>query len=110
LTADSALGNRPTGPLHYLVGTSGLPQAGDDRPVPRVLPVVQQVDCPIDIAVVIGELQQHGVDFKPAPMVATCVLPVQVRDRRPVDRECMVVERVDEIPRYVSATADGFSQ
>jgi hypothetical protein len=42
----------------------------------------------------IGELQQHGIDFKPAPVVATCVLTVQVRDRRAVDRERMVVERV----------------
>ena len=76
------------------------PQAGDDRPVLRVLPFVQQVDGPVDVAVVIGELQQHGVDFKPAPVVATCVLTVQVRDRRAVDRERMVVERVDEIREH----------
>lgn len=43
---------------------SGLPQAGDYRPVLRVLLFVEQGDCPIDIAVVIGELQQPGVEFK----------------------------------------------
>ena len=97
LTAGSPFGNRPIDPAHDLVVTSGLPQAGDDRTILRVLAFVQQLDSPIDIAVVIGELQQHGVDFKPAPVVATCVLAVQVRDRRAVDRERMVVERVDEI-------------
>jgi len=97
LTAGSPFGNRPIDPAHYLVVTSGLPQAGDDRPILRVFPFVQQVDSPIDIAVVIGELQQHGIDFKPAPVVATCALTVEVRDRRAVDRESMVVERVDEI-------------
>ena len=41
LTAYSSFRNRPIDPIHYLVVTSGLPQAGDDRPVLRVLPFVQ---------------------------------------------------------------------
>jgi hypothetical protein len=48
-SAGSPFGNRPVDPVHYLVVTSRLPQARDDRPALRVLPFVQQVDSTIDI-------------------------------------------------------------
>ncbi len=75
-----------------------------------MFPLTQQVDGPVDVAVVIGELQQHRVDFEPLPLILTFELAVQRRHRPAVSPECLLVERVHEVrqdhvrpPRRVSA-------
>ena len=75
-----------------------------------MFPLSKQVDGAVDIAVVIGELQQHRVDFEPPPLITIFELAVQRRHRPAVGPECPFVERVHEVrqdqrrpPRRVSA-------
>ena len=109
MAGDSSIGNCTIDPCHRILGAAGCPQPVDDRPVLRVFPLSEQVDGPVDIAVVIGELQQHCVDFEPPPLITICELPVQRRHRPAVGPQCLLVERVHEVrqdqvrpPRRVS--------
>ena len=60
----------------------------------------KQVDGPVDVAVVIGELQQHCVDFGPLPLIAIFELAVQRRHRPAVGPERLFVERVHEVRQH----------
>ena len=105
MAGDSSIGNCTIDPCHRILGAAGCPQPVDDRPVLRVFPLSKQVDGPVDIAVVIGELQQHCVDFEPPPLITIFELPVQRRHRPAVGPECLLVERVHEVRQdQVSAT------
>ena len=61
----------------------------------RQAPVVQHFDGAIDVAIMIGELQQHPVHLEPRTVVA--MLFVGCRDVRGVLRHGPLVERRNEV-------------